>query len=684
MRNLKEAIRGYSKHILAFTVIIVLFAFSRLPVLSATEREAIASRFQFTRFPLPEVAGEPYHQLRQVNPSLERHSGWISAVGAAVALNDLDGDGLDNDVCYVEPRNDQVIVAPVPGTGDRYKPFTLSPINLAYDAVTMAPMGCLPGDMNEDGAMDLLVYYWGRTPVAFLNSEVGRGGFLAKIEDSTQINEINPPLHIAKIEDSTQINGINSPLHKGEKISTLLSLNSNSYEAQDIVFTGDKWYTNAATFSDLDGDGHNDLIIGNYFRDNSEIIDPDSTKIEEMQDSMTRAYNGGTNRVLLWQENPENIAYKDVKGIFDQQTLHGWTLGVGTADLDGDLLPEIYFANDFGPDRLLHNRSVPGKIQFAVLQGKKGFTTPNSKVLGHDSFKGMSVDFGDINHDGLLDIYVSNIADEYALEESHFLFTSTGEYDKMKKGIAPYKDQSEPLGVSRSGWGWETKFADFDNDGELEALQATGFRKGEVYRWPELHELALSNDQLLKVSNSWFKFQDGDDLSGHQHNPFFVRAGDGRYYDLAPELGLDEPYVTRGIATADVDGDGDLDFVFANQWDDSYFYRNDSHDTGAFLDLKLLRYSNASISEAIGASVTVGLPDGRKLVAQVDGGNGHSGVRSSRLHFGLGKVSVDAALPVEVQWRDIEGQPQHTSLLLSPGSHTVRLGETTKIASSKS
>ena len=109
------------------------------------------------------------------------------------------------------------------------------------------------------------------------------------------------------------------------------------------------------------------------------------------------------------------------------------------------------------------------------------------------------------------------------------------------------------------GWGWETKFGDFDNDGELEALQATGFRKGKVNRWPELHELALSNDAMVPLPGSWFQLQEGDDLSGHQHNPFFVRSASGRYYDLAKELGLDAPFVTRGIATADVDGDGDLD-----------------------------------------------------------------------------------------------------------------------------
>ena len=138
---------------------------------------------------------------------------------------------------------------------------------------------------------------------------------------------------------------------------------------------------------------------------------------------------------------------------------------VHAADLDGDLLPELYFANDFGPDTLLHNTSTPGQLRFAPLHGRRGFTTPRSKVIGRDSFKGMGVDFADLNRDGLADIFVSNIASPFALQESHFVFVSTGDTRAMQAGRAPFVDRSDPLGLARSGWGWDIKADDFDNDG---------------------------------------------------------------------------------------------------------------------------------------------------------------------------------------------------------------------------
>jgi hypothetical protein len=632
-------VQRHGRRALALVVLFFLYGMARLPSISSGERHELASRFRFTRAALPEL-DLPRHSVRRVHPSLERIAAWISSVGASVALNDLDGDGLPNDVAYVDTRIDRVVVAPVPGTPPRYAPFALDPTPLPYDSERTAPMGCLPGDVNEDGWMDIVVYFWGRTPIAFLRDPAGG------------------------------------------------PLDPSAYTSAEVVDTGERWYTNAATFADVDGDGHDDLVIGNYFQDDSGILDPDGEGRVRMQHSMSRAHNAGRNRILLWDGGKSGPAFFREAGGLDDTVAHGWALAVGAADLDGDLLPEIYFAHDFGPDRLLHNLSTPGHPRFAVLHGRKTLTTPNSKVLGKDSFKGMGCDFGDLNGDGLLDIYVSNIAAEYMLEESHFAFVSTGRLDEMKEGIAPYQDRSEELGLSRSGWGWESRLADFDNDGVLEAVQATGFVKGRLNRWPELHELAIGNDEMVTNTHIWPRFRPGDDLSGHQHNPFFVRASNGRYVDLAKELGIDSDQVTRGIATADVDGDGDLDFAVGNQWETSYFYRNDAPAPGAFLGLHLLlplEHGSTVVRDghpgggnlrgrpAIGASARVTRSDGRVLVGQVDGGNGHSGKRSPDLHFGLGDDRA-AGVKVELRWRDPSGAVRAEQLELEPGWHTVLLG----------
>ena len=639
---------AFRRHAAKLTAIILVFAvygFARIPKPSDSELAKLAEGFRFSTAALPTLNGPTQKTIRNVNPSLERVSGWISSVGAAVALNDLDGDGLPNDACYVDTRIDKVIVAPVPGTPARYQPFSLEPSGLSYNASTMAPMGCLPGDFNEDGQQDVLAYYWGRTPIVFIK------------------------------KDRT-------------------ALNSNSYTQSELVPGNERWYTNAATSADIDGDGHTDLLIGNFFPDGSRILDAKSDIPDTMQDSMSLAQNGGRKHLLLWKApaTGSTVQFEEVNNVLDEQSARGWALAIGAADLDGDLLPEIYFANDFGPDRLLHNLSTPGHPRFQLLEGRRSLTTTKSKVLGRDSYKGMGVDFGDMNDDGWPDIWVSNITQEYGLEESNFAFLSTGRVDQMKDGVAPYVDRSESLGLSRSGWGWESRLADFNNDGTLEALQATGFLKGNINRWPELHEVVMGNDQLLRHPHSWPILQSGDDISGNSHNFFFVRGQDGRFHDIAAQISLDQPLLTRGIATADVDGDGRLDYAVANQWGTSYFYRNESNNPGTFIGIRPRLAVGDSLTKtlvcregkgattlasrpAIGAQARAFVPERPPLVQQVDGGNGHSGKRSSDLQFGLGHLPENRPITVELRWRDARGELQRETVQLLPGGwYTIVLG----------
>jgi hypothetical protein len=622
---------------------------ARPPSTVAAEIDSMAGKFRFTPMQIALPPGLPQHTIRKVNRKYRNIAGWISSVGAAIAMNDLDGDGLSNDLCLVDTRSDRVIVtpAPAPRASRRYAPFALTYGTLPMSG-SMAPMGCVPGDYNEDGRMDLLVYFWGRTPILFL-ARADAGGLG---NDAYQPTELVP--------------GTGGP-----------------------TYTGPLWNTNSATVGDFDGDGHPDIYIGNYFPDGP-VLDETRSNGVTMNRSLSNAQNGGDDHIFRWLgasggDHP-TARYEKTDETLPTEVSRGWTLGSSATDLDGDLLPELYLANDFGPDRLLYNQSTPGHIRFSPVEAIRTPLVPKSKVLGHDSFKGMGVDFGDLNGDGLYDAFVSNITTSFGIEESNFAFINSARDQpdvryQMADGRAPFVDKSAPLELSWSGWGWDVKIADFNNSGNVDIAQATGFVKGTVNRWPQLQEMATSNDDLTANPFWWPNLTAGDDVAGNQTLAFFVKdTRSGRYVNLSGKLGLAVPVPTRGIATGDADGDGLLDFAVARQWDAPIFYHNDSPNPGAFLGLRLTRDAApvpgsmpSPGTPVIGAEVSVRLPDGRRFVQRVDGGSGHSGKRSHEVHIGLGD-GVTGPVPVHIAWRDATGGTHETELTLTPGWHDIQLG----------
>lgn len=603
------------------------------PSPSAAQKASLADAYGFTKKTIAMPQGLKQQDMRKVNKDYKHIEAWISSVGAAIAMNDIDGDELANDLCVTDPRTDQVVLTPVPNArADRYEPFVLDPAPLPMDDF-IAPMGCAAGDFNEDGRADLLVYYWGRTPVIFQ----GRPG--------------DGPLSADSFEP-TELVG----------------------DAGGRTYTGARWNSNAVNIADYDGDGHEDIYIGNYFPDGL-LLDPSKKGGVVMNSSLSNARNGGEDHILRWTK----AGFVQVDDVLPPETSRGWTLGVSATDLDGDHLPELYLAHDFGTSRLLHNRSTPGEIKFSEVQGPRDPMVPKSKRVGASSFKGMGVDFGDLDQDGLFDIFVSNITTSFGLQESNFAFMNTagdtrGVRDSMRKGEAPYEDRSAPLDLAWSGWSWDVKMGDFDNDSQLEITQATGFVKGKRNRWAQLQELATSNDGLLADPGWWPHIKRGDDLAGDQTMRFFAKGENGRYANLSEELGLAVPIPTRGMAIGDADGDGRLDLAVAHQWGEPAFYLNESPNTGDFLGLKL---THPSGSPVVDAQATVTLSDGTRRVSRVDGGGGHSGKRSHEVHIGLGDHG-DTPVQVRLRWRDRSGETHEEDLRLKPGWHALQLGSDVK------
>ena len=138
--------------------------------------------------------------------------------------------------------------------------------------------------------------------------------------------------------------------------------------------------------------------------------------------------------------------------------------------------------------------------------------------------------------------------------------------------------------------------------------------------------------------------------------------------------------MSRGIAIADVDGDGRLDFAVANQWEPSDFFHNVSRRRGEFLELDPRlpagrRWTRGSSAPGGGGRrPRSGSPDGRRLVGAGRRRQRPLGQAGAELHFGLGQLGAGTPLRVDLRWRDGAGRVRAETLRLAPGRHTILLG----------
>ena len=376
----------------------------------------------------------------------------------------------------------------------------------------------------------------------------------------------------------------------------------------------------AAIAFDYDNDGKLDVMLGHYFKPVNLIK---LTTPHVLPNDLDNAVNGGG--VGLWR-NLGGGRFEDVTGKAGFKHHTGWTLDIGHADFDNDGWQDIYLACDYGTDRIFFNN------------GDGTFSDLTETSLGFDTKKGMNVDIGDYDNDGLQDVYVTNITDEY-MKECNMLWHNNGD--------RTFTDLSKETGTCPTLWGWAAKFGDFDNDGWQDLFVVNGLRSaGKDNYIPVLVNMITTPGIDFTDVRLWPKIGDMT-WSGFQKKKLFRNLGhQGVFKEMSAEAGVDNDLDGRGIGMADFDNDGMLDLYQTNADQKALLYRGVADGAGNWVQLKLIG-AGKSNRDAIGAKVTLEAGD-LTLIREVNGGNGYAGQSTLRLHYGVGAVSKIP--PVEIRW----------------------------------
>lgn len=363
-----------------------------------------------------------------------------------------------------------------------------------------------------------------------------------------------------------------------------------------------RWSTCAA-FVDYDRDGDLDLFIANYVDFES---DPDR---ECYANSSARdfcgpdAYNPVPDRLL---RNRGDGTFEDVTVAAGIHKEYGAGFGVVASDLNQDGLIDIYVANDGDPNQLWINNGKGGFVNEALWAG----AAINAEGKAEAS---MGLDAGDYDGDGDDDIFITHI-----MEETNTLFVNDGA-GLFEDRTSAARLSSISLGKTGFGTGW----FDFDNDGWLDLLILNGAVRALAARARagDAYPLGQANHLLRNTGKKTFEVVS-------------ARAG--------PTFALLD--VSRGAAFGDVDNDGDMDVLVANNNGPTRLLLNAVGNRNHWLGLRLMLQD--APREALGARVEVVLGSGRSLWRRVQSDGSFCSARDSRVLVGLDQETTVKAINV--------------------------------------
>jgi hypothetical protein len=514
--------RSKTARILLVLCFIALLATPIIIKRLAARREARAKldakvalvRYGFYLEEVAQTSGVTFvHQAPTLDRQLDHIMPQVASMGAAVSIVDFDRDGWAD--LYVTNSGEESKNCLYRNMADGSFKDVAAEMGLAdvNQTGTGVSMGAVWGDYDNDGYEDLFLYKWGR-PELFHN-DAGKG--------FTRVTE---------------------------KVGLPSWLNANT-----------------AIWFDYDGDGLLDLFVGGYYAEDVDLWHLKTTRM--MPESFEYAKNGG--RKYLFH----NLGHGSFAEVSAQLGIDSrrWALAAAAGDLRGTGHQDLFIANDYGVSELYFNN---GK-QFREVGEQTG--------VGFAPKSGMNAAFGDILNQGKFAVYVSNISEQGVLIQGNNLWVpkegTTGDgmqYENLAR------DMGVELGGW--SFGAQFGDLNNDGTLDLYVTNGyVSLDRNKSY-WYDFSKIAGGNSVIIGDAKNWPAMY-GRSLSGYQQKRIWLNDGAARFLDVAQAVGATDTNDGRSVALADLWNRGVLDIVVANQRGPLLIYKNTVAPENRWIEFEL-------------------------------------------------------------------------------------------------